>query len=117
MVEGRKETCICMNGCHSDDVGFVGLWCLYCNYLLTRLVFLPHTFTPINMFTGDQITESTCRNIETLHETTLDDLIKNKNGAVWQLLAECNKALRERYVHSRPPFIGVVSDCFQKQVH
>ena len=41
-----------MNGCHSDDVGFVGLWHLYCNYLLTRIVFPPHTSTPINMFTG-----------------------------------------------------------------
>ena len=116
MMEGRKETCICMNGCHSNDVGFVGLWRLYCNYLLTRLVFLSHTSTPINMFTGDQITESTRRNIETLHEATLGDLIKNKNGAVWQLLGERNEALRERYVHSRPPSIGVVSDCFQKRV-
>ena len=99
-----------MNGCHSDDVGFVGLWCLYCNYLLT------HTSTPINMFTGDQITESTHQNIETLHEATLGNLIKNKNSAVWQLLGERNEALPERYVHSRPLLIGVVSDCFQKRV-
>ena len=33
---------------------------------------------------------------ETMHEATLQDLLKNKNLAVWQLLQERNYALRER---------------------
>ena len=28
MMDGGKEMCICVYGCHSDDIGFVSLWCL-----------------------------------------------------------------------------------------
>jgi hypothetical protein len=50
------------------------------------------------MFTGKQleITKSVCCAIEIMHEATLQDLIKNKNNAVWHLLVEQNQALCER---------------------
>ena len=64
--EKRRAYSTCMYAYHSDDIAFVSLWCLYCNYLLMRLVFPPHTSTYIDMFTGDQITKSTRCNIEML---------------------------------------------------
>jgi hypothetical protein len=48
------------------------------------------------MFTGEQITDTVRHAIEIIHEATLQDLIKNKNSAIWHLLLERNQALRER---------------------
>ncbi|KAN0134642.1 hypothetical protein V8E53_007427 [Lactarius tabidus] len=45
------------------------------------------------MSTGGQINDSTHHAIEITHEATLQDLIKNKNSAIWHLLLERNQAL------------------------
>ena len=57
---------------------------------------IAYIYTHVNMFTGDQITDSARRNIEILHEATLGNLIKTKNSTIWYLLIERNQALRER---------------------
>ena len=117
MVDSRggvSNASICVYGCHSDDIVFVSLWSLQCNYLLMRLVF---PCTRINiMFTGDEIDDSTRCAIEILHEATLGDLIKNKNSAIWHLLMERNQALHERYVLFNSPSIYTAPDCIQKQI-
>ena len=47
------------------------------------------------MSTVEDLSDAAHHAIETMHEATLQDLLKNKNSAVWQLLQERNYALRE----------------------
>ena len=47
------------------------------------------------MSTVKDLSDAAYHTIETMHEATLQDLLKNKNLAVWQLLQECNYALCE----------------------
>jgi hypothetical protein len=48
------------------------------------------------MFTGKQITNTVRHAIKIIHKAMLQDLIKNKNSAIWHLLLEWNQALCER---------------------
>ena len=48
------------------------------------------------MSTVEDLSNAARHTIKTMHEVTLQDLLKNKNPAVWQLLQERNYALHER---------------------
>lgn len=48
------------------------------------------------MSTVEDLSDAARHAIKTMHEATLQDLLKNKNSAVWQLLQERNYALCER---------------------
>ena len=74
-----------------DDSVFVSLWPLWYKRLLTTFFAYMHT-----MSTCEHLTDAARDRIEIIHEATLQDLLKNKNQAVWQLLEERNQALRER---------------------
>ena len=48
------------------------------------------------MSTGENLTNAAHDHIEIIHEATLQDLLKNRNQAMWQLLEEWNHALQEQ---------------------